>query len=191
MALRRDERISTGTGIRSAMNEAHTIPDHPVVIRPGSSDDLDKVKPLWHALYRHQRQHGMELSLPESAYADWVASIVPFLGRFATVMVAEVDAQIIGFSAGRVRTMPPYFGSVTFGLISEVFVSETRRRGGTGKRLVSALIDWFAAQQITRVELQVVAGNSAGIEFYARLGWREELRQMVWVRSGIAEREAG
>ncbi len=141
---------------------------------------MDQIKPLWHALYQHQFAHGMLLQLPEGAYDSWLKSIIPFLGRFASVVVAEKDGEIVGFVAGRIRTLPPYFGSGTIGAISEVFVSESLRGGGIGRRLLAFALEWFQAQQITRIELQVVAGNPDGIRFYRQLGWHEELLQMVW-----------
>jgi len=122
----------------------------------------------------------MLLRLPEGAYDAWLKSIEPVLGRFANVVVAELNGEIVGFVAGRIRTLPPYFGSAAIGTISEVFVDETRRSTGVGRRLLNFALDWFRAQQITRIELQVVAGNPDGIRFYRQLGWHEELLQMVW-----------
>jgi GNAT superfamily N-acetyltransferase len=141
---------------------------------------MDRLKPLWNELYRHQSEHGMLLHLPDGAFEAWLNSINPFLGRFAAVVVAEEGNDLVAFVAGRIRTLPPYFGSSNVGTISEVFVRESHRRAGIARRLLDLGIEWFATQEITRVELQVVAGNRAGIEFYRRLGWREELVQFVW-----------
>ena len=151
-----------------------------LTLRAATADDMDRIKPLWNALYQHQFEHGMLLSLPEGAYDAWLKSITPFLGRFANVVVAEDNGDIVGFVAGRIRTLPPYFGSTTIGAISEVFIAEPYRGGGIGRRLLAFGLDWFRAQQISRVELQVVAGNPDGIRFYKQLGWHEELLQMVW-----------
>jgi len=143
-------------------------------------EDLARIQPHWHALYKHQFEHGMLLRLPEGAYEAWLKSIVPFLGRFASVALAEIDGEIVGFVAGRIRALPPYFGSATIGAISEVFIAEEHRGGGIGRQLLAFALNWFTEQQITRVELQVVAGNPDGIRFYRQLGWHEELLQMVW-----------
>jgi GNAT superfamily N-acetyltransferase len=151
-----------------------------LVLRHATAEDMDRIQPLWHALYQHQFEHGMLLRLPEGAYDAWLKSITPFLGRFASVVVGELNGEIIAFVAGRIRTLPPYFGSATVGAISEVFVSDAHRGGGIGRRLLAFALEWFRAQQITRVELQVVAGNPDGIRFYQQLGWHEELLQMVW-----------
>jgi GNAT superfamily N-acetyltransferase len=155
--------------------------DHPgLILRHATAEELDRIQPLWQALYQHQAEHGMLLRLPEGAYDAWLKSIVPFLGRFASVVVAELNGEIIGFVAGRIRTLPPYFGSSTVGAISEVFISQSHRSGGIGRRLLAFSLEWFRAQEITRIELQVVARNPQGIRFYRQLGWHDELIQMVW-----------
>jgi GNAT superfamily N-acetyltransferase len=151
-----------------------------LVLRNATAGDLARIEPLWHALYRHQCEHGMLLRLPDGAYEAWLKSIEPFLGRYANVVVAEDEGEIIGFVAGRIRTLPPYFGSAVIGAISEVIVDESRRGTGVGRQLLAFALEWFQAQQITRVELQVVAGNPDSLRFYRQLGWHEELVQMVW-----------
>jgi len=151
-----------------------------LVLRHATVEDLDRIQPMWQALYQHQFEHGMLLRLPDGAYDAWLKSIQPFLGRFASVVLAELNGEMVGFVAGRIRTLPPYFGSATIGAISEVFVSNQHRSRGIGQRLLAFALEWFAEQQITRVELQVVAGNPDGIRFYRQLGWHEELLQRVW-----------
>jgi GNAT superfamily N-acetyltransferase len=162
------------------MNLSQSADNPGMVLRHALADDMEHIRPLWHALYQHQIEHGMLLRLPEDAYDAWLKSMVPYLGRFASVVVAELDGAIVGFVAGRIRTLPPYFGSATIGAISEVFISESHRGGGIGRRLLAFSLEWFHAQQIDRIELQVVAGNPEGIRFYRQLGWHEELLQMVW-----------
>jgi GNAT superfamily N-acetyltransferase len=152
-----------------------------VSLRNADTDDMPRIEPLWRALYKHQADHGMLLRLPDNAYDVWLKSMEPFLGRFANISLAEVNGELVGFVAGRIRTMPPYFGSLTVGAISEVFVSDRFRGRQIGEILLNFALDWFHQQGVSRVELQVVAGNPDGMKFYRRLGWREELVQMVWV----------
>jgi GNAT superfamily N-acetyltransferase len=151
-----------------------------LVLRHATAEDMDRIKPLGHALYQHQFALGMLLRLPGGAYDAWMKSIAPFLGRFASVVVGELNGEIVAFVAGRIRTLPPYFASATVGAISEVFACEAQRGGGIGRRLLAFALEWFRAEQITPVELQAVAGNPNGIRFYQQLGWHEELLQMVW-----------
>ena len=149
-------------------------------VRLASGDDLDLVEPMWLALYEHQRANGMILELPPNAYEHWAASIKPLLGRFACLFVAESEAEAVGFLAGRIRSMPQYFGGYQVGFISDVFVKESYRGSGIGGQMVTRAINWFEQSGITRVELQVIVNNEGAQKLYRRLGWRDELVQMVW-----------
>ena len=64
---------------------------------------------------------------------------------------------MIGFVAGRVRSLPPFFGSQMVGAIGELFVDERSRGGGIVCRVLAHAVEWFRAQGIRRIELQVVS----------------------------------
>jgi GNAT superfamily N-acetyltransferase len=147
-------------------------------VRAGGEADFARLEPLWRGLYQHQQEHGLTTALPADAYQKWVGWIKPVLGRFGCLFVAERDGEIVGFLAGRTRTLAPQFGGLPVGYVSDVYVTDAVRGGGVGKRLVDAALDWFGAQGIMRAELNVVAGNAAGQRFYERHGWREDLRQL-------------
>jgi GNAT superfamily N-acetyltransferase len=155
-----------------------------VEIRLATPDEIPRLEPLWRELYAHQAGHGMLLQLPESAFDAWVASIAPFVGRFAVVVVALDGREAVGFVAGRVRSLPPYFGAGQVGAIGEVYVREHHRGGGLGRRLVERAVEWYRENGLSRVELQVVAGNPEAVRFYERIGWTQELVQMVWTEPG-------
>lgn len=149
-------------------------------IRLASGDELARVEPLWLALYEHQRANGMILELPPNAYEHWAASLKPLLGRFACLLFAESEAQLVGFLVGRVRSLPQYFGGYPVGFISEVFTEDAHRGRGIGSLLVTRAVSWFEQCGITRAELQVIINNEGARKLYRRLGWRDELVQMVW-----------
>ncbi len=150
-----------------------------VTVRQAVASELERLHALWTALYEHQAAHGMRIRLPPSAFEAWVEGIRPFLGRFAVVVVAQSADALIGFVAGRVRTLPPYFGSEQVGAISEVFVTEQRRSERIGEKMLDAAVAWYRGNGIRRIELQVVARNPHALRFYERLGWQRELVQMV------------
>jgi len=159
------------------MNEQ---PARNAVIRPATREDFAAVEPLWVGLYQHQKDHGMLLAVSPSSFKDWAAAMTAVLGRFTCLFVAEREGRPIGFLAGRIRSLPPYFGGFPVGFISEVFVDETYRGKGIGRLLVAAAIEWFHAQKVWRIELQVLVGNTGARKVYRDLGWKEELVQMVW-----------
>ena len=98
----------------------------------------------------------MRLEVPADGYQKWATSLKGMLGRFACLFVAESGEDIAGFLAGRVRSLPPYFGGYPVGFISEVFVEESCRDRGIGCELVTRSVSWFKECGIRRIELQVV-----------------------------------
>lgn len=150
------------------------------LIRLGSGIDVPRVEGLWCELYDHQRRNGMIIELPNDAFQQWAGSIGPILGRFACLFVAEKRDEVVGFLAGRIRSLPPYFGGRQAGFISDVYVAEAHRSQGLGRKLVTFATDWFTALGLTRIELQVIMNNTPARKLYRELGWTEELVQMVW-----------
>jgi len=159
-------------------NEAVSIGDY--LIRPGSSDEVLRLESLWLRFYEDQKSRGMLLDLPADAFSRWTESYIPILGRFACLFVAEINGELIGFLAGRIRSLPPYFGGGQAGFISDVYVADAHRGQGLGRQLVLLATRWFQGLGLTRIELQVVRNNTPALEFYRQLGWSEELIQMVW-----------
>lgn len=156
------------------MSEAESL-----VIRNATPADLEGVAPLWHALYAQQRREGMQVEVSPDGHRRWVESLTPVLGRFALVVVAEADGRLIAFVAGRIRSLPLYFGGERAGFVSEGYVEESYRRRGIGTLALERVLTWFEEQQIRRVELQVVVNNDDARRFYRRHGWSEELLQLV------------
>ena len=151
----------------------------PVTISTAGLSDLPRLETLWWALYRHQAEHGMRLSLPPEAFTAWRESLEPFLGRFAQVTLATIAPDLIGFVTARIRSLPRYFGRGQVGVITEVFVVEHCRSKGVGKDMLDHAMAWYQAMEVQRLELQVVAQNPRALTFYENLGWRLELLQLV------------
>jgi ribosomal protein S18 acetylase RimI-like enzyme len=154
-----------------------------LIVRPAKAAELSIVEPLWVALYKHQKDHGMLLEVSPGSFEDWAASMKITLGRFSCLLVADFHGELIGFLAGSVKTLPPCFGGFPVGFISEVYVSEEHRGKNIGHSLMSLAAQWFAAQSVHRIELQVLLDNSGARKFYRDLGWKEELVQMIWEMS--------
>lgn len=151
-----------------------------IVIRPVLENDWVRLESLWLSLYTHQRDQGMQLELPTNAYQLWVESQQSVLDRFAFVFVAEEAESVVGFIAGKIRSLPQHFGGQPVGYVGELFVVESHRNRGIAGRLLSTARLWFREREISRIELQVVVNNSQALNFYARQGWKTELTQMVW-----------
>jgi ribosomal protein S18 acetylase RimI-like enzyme len=153
---------------------------HPFMLRYGTAADLPRVAPLWWAFYEHQLAHGMPLPIAEDGFQAWHDSMVAVLGRFAVLVVAESEGAIVGFIAGRVRTIPRHHGGTVAGLLTELYVLGSHRRSRLGRRLLSFAIRWFVDQGITRVEGQVLVANPEAMRLYRELGCYEEFVQILF-----------
>ncbi|HKR02922.1 MAG TPA: GNAT family N-acetyltransferase [Pyrinomonadaceae bacterium] len=159
------------------MEESRKDGEH--LIRLVTEKDWPRLEPLWLELYEHQREHGMLIKLPPDAYRLWAESYRPLLGRFGFVFVVEEANLLTGFLAGKLRMLPAHFGGHPVGCLTELFVSDSHRGLGIGERLMSAGINWYREHDVTRCELQVLATNPGARKLYRRLGWVDELVQMI------------
>lgn len=152
-----------------------------VRVRLGSAADVARVAPLWRDFYAGQQAMGLVASVPPNGFELWAAAQEPILGRFGCLVVADVGERCVGFTAGRIRNLPKHLGGDAAGYISEVYVAPEARGSGTGRALMEETLRWFASQRIQRVELQVLPGNDAARTLYRRLGFVDDLVQMVRV----------
>jgi GNAT superfamily N-acetyltransferase len=154
-------------------------------IRPGTEAELDEIAGLWHAMYAHQRAHGMTLPLRDDAAEVWKRQLTGRLDSpVSVVLVAPPagpgEAGLAGFLAAQIKRLPPHLAAdrPKVGFISELFVRPDARRRGTGRALVEAALDWFGRADVGSIELHVLVGNAGGRRFWEELGFVPELLQM-------------
>lgn len=64
--------------------------------------------------------------------------------------------------------------------LKELYVVQTQRGSGVGKRLMQSVARWARAQNAGRLLWDVLAGNDAAERFYARLGGRREAKWVAY-----------
>lgn len=125
-----------------------------------------------------------DVTITPRADAEWLAAIARLQAQspsHASVYARVVDAIALptGFFALRHagRIVATAYGVLHGDLvvIESVVVDEALRGHGLGKRLMTALLAWAAAQGATGACLQVVTDNTAGRALYAGLGFDREL----------------
>jgi GNAT superfamily N-acetyltransferase len=151
-----------------------------VLVRSGTLDDLPRIESMWVALYNNQREQRMLVEVPPNGFESWSSSMSVAFDRFTSLFIAEYEGELIGFLAGRIRVMPPYFGGKAVGFLSEIFILPQHRKRGIARRLMLAGLEWCKTQQVNRVEAQVLMDNKASRGMCADLGAVEELVQVVW-----------
>jgi ribosomal-protein-alanine N-acetyltransferase len=83
------------------------------------------------------------------------------------LFVTEADGRLVGFAVGKVIGS----GEGSLAELESVAVEAAARRGGVGRALCQAVVDWSRDQGAGAVELEVRAGSVGGIALYSGLGF--------------------
>ena len=82
-------------------------------------------------------------------------------------LVAEVEGRLLGFAVGKVIGS----GRGGIGELESVVVAAAARRGGVGRALCAAVVNWCDELGAMAVELEVRVGSAGAIALYAGLGF--------------------
>ncbi len=145
----------------------------PVRLRPGRREDIDAIvaldratefAPHWPvALY----EEIVDVARPGAKLSPRRCLIVAECG-----LADESRPPVAGFAVG----LGPLAGSTgeegsCIAELEDVVVAEDRRRGGIGRALCGAVVEWCKLQGATEVVLEVRAGNAGAIALYGQLGF--------------------
>ena len=135
-----------------------------MTVRHANEDDRPALRALWESWQSEQRD------LPPWADASWEAN-EPELDRALAanaLFLAEDGDEPVGFVSSWLEHH--------VGRIGDLYVLPRARRRGTGGALVSAVVENLRARGATHLFL---SANLEAIDFYERLGFREESRTLV------------
>jgi ribosomal protein S18 acetylase RimI-like enzyme len=146
--------------------------------RSATESDLAAVAILYERVDAAYRNYAYLFPEVDQVGQAWLESFRRTLGRFSVLYVAEMEGQLVGFTLGRIKRVPPHRGGVLVGEISDIWVEAPARRLGLGKRLTQMAIDWLMAQNVHSVEAQILEGNGPSLNLFDKLGFQSELRQV-------------
>jgi ribosomal-protein-alanine N-acetyltransferase len=81
--------------------------------------------------------------------------------------VVEAEGRLVGFAVGKVIGS----GKGGIGEVESVAVAAAARRGGAGRALCAAIVEWCKGLEATAVELEVRVGSAGAIALYTGLGF--------------------
>jgi ribosomal protein S18 acetylase RimI-like enzyme len=97
----------------------------------------------------------------------------------STVLVAELDARLVGHVIVRVRDVErSLLVPRRFGEIDALFIMEQARRQGVGQALLRAAEEWVRQAGGTTVELVVWDFNETARHFYEAAGYSTDFRRL-------------
>ncbi len=94
------------------------------------------------------------------------------------VLVADDHGQLLGYILGYIGQNPPMFPQTRYGFIADLCVTRALRRQGVGTGLVRAICQWFRAQGMRNIQLNVAHLNATSQAFWRKLGCADYLDHM-------------
>lgn len=150
-----------------------------MIVRRATEDDIDDIVKLWGEMWDFHSK--FDPRFVASPFADRVMQewIQDHLNRAqAVVLVAERSGRIVGYLLGMILQNPPIVPYQIFGYISEIAVTESERRKGTGRLLVEEVHRWFKKNYVTYVEVNVSVKNAVSRGFWRKMGYGEWLERL-------------
>jgi GNAT superfamily N-acetyltransferase len=91
------------------------------------------------------------------------------------ILIATVDDACVGYALAAVYQPDPTSdnGTERCGLLDEIYLDETARGHGLGRRLAEACMDWMRQRGARRVKLYMYAWNEDARRLYTALGFAE------------------
>ena len=134
------------------------------VVRLATLDDAEAIQ----RIYNHEVEHTTHtFDLVPRTLEDqqtWLQDRSGALG----VLVAEIDGQVVGFSSlSEYRPRAAYRTSVE----SSVYVDETVRGRGVGRRLLHDLVDLAKASGFHTMVARIAGGHEASIKLHEAVGF--------------------
>ena len=141
-------------------------------IRPAEEEDILTIAAIWMELMHHHAQFHVSLKPREGAEAAFREHLKTCLAdENRRIIVAEDREGVIGYAMARIDQRPPIYDETLFGFITDVAVTECRRREGIGSALAMELYKWFTSRQVKTIEAYVQNANSMAMDFWQQQGF--------------------
>lgn len=154
-------------------------------IREAAPRDFPAVGGLWRKLQEFHLSLGLAFPLDEGSADRWISSFQRTLGRFSFLwVVGGREGVIAAFLLARIKQSPAFLGGLQIGEISDLYVDDSLRGSGIGSKLAETAIKKFQELGVHSVEVQIQAGNDAGLDFWKKLGFQEDLTLVRMMLAG-------
>ncbi len=148
-------------------------------IRKAREDEILKISQLWEDFMAYNSQMNNSFSIQKDAKKIFLTEMNErFNDPDASLLLAEIDNELVGFCFCYVSTKPKYFKLERFGFIGDLYVKPEYRRQGIGEMLVNDAMKFFGKRRINQIELLVARENINTINFWEKLGFNHLLTWM-------------
>lgn len=154
----------------------------PIRIRPAAMSDYDTLVALFDELDEFHRLARPDVFRRFEGPARTRGQIEQWLaGPGSTVLVAEIDREVVGLAVLLTRPPSAFAGAVPLKVIEldNLVMHSGLRSRGIGGRLIGAIVDWSRGQGASHVGVAVHAFNRDARRFYERAGFAPSIDRLV------------
>ena len=144
-------------------------------IRKASLPDLSQLLVFEQDLIKTERPFDPTLKPDPVNYYDLKTMLTSPL---AEVVVAEAGNKIIASGYARIDRSKPFIKHSTHAYLGFMYVLPEYRGQGINKRIIDALKNWAATQNITEFRLEVYCDNISAIKAYEKIGFSRYILEM-------------
>ena len=153
----------------------------PLVVRRARPEDLDSAAALAERLVRmHHEVDPARFFLPDDVqrgYTYWFGRELK--RREAVVLVAEREGQVVGYAYGTLEDRDWNALLDRYGALHDIYVADSERRRGTGRRLLDAIVAELEALGAPRIVLCTMVSNTSAQRLFASAGFRSTMLEMT------------
>ena len=142
-------------------------------IKKATVDDLPTIQELNKQLFDYEIANGYDDNLD----ANWCFSEEGekelkdrITSKDSVGLVSKIDGKVVGYLIGLIREEETGRKDSQYAELEHMFVDETEREGGIGKKLVEEFKLWAKEQGLKRLKVNVSYNNQKAIEFYKKAG---------------------
>lgn len=146
-----------------------------MITRLARVDDVPQLIQLGKQLWDLHLEFDPEYYLLENTFTEtfssWVYEQLNSPYQFIIVAHDENNLEIIGFIAGFLKYLFPWFKTKTVGHISYLIIDPPYRNQSIGKQLEKAAQEWFRTKKVNYIELYVDEKNNIGQAVWSSYGY--------------------
>ena len=156
------------------------MPD--VNYRLATEADFPPVAEMYSKLDALMHRMGMHLPSPENVGQTWVDSFRRTLGRYSFLHILEIDSAIMGLLLSRIKRLPPYWGGVLVGELTDIWVHSSVRRLNHAEKLVHHAIRQLKDHDVHSVEVRILFENVPAQALIESVGFITEVHtaRLLW-----------
>jgi GNAT superfamily N-acetyltransferase len=148
---------------------------NPLKIRKAKLDDLKTLLEFEQGIISAERPYDPTLKEDEIHYYDIEKMI---LASDVEILVAEIDAVIVGSGYARIATAKPYLNHENYAYLGFMFTNPNYRGKGVNSKIIEALKNWCRSLDICELRLDVYNQNPSAIKAYEKVGFKKHLINM-------------